>query len=810
MQLRFASLLPWWIVVIVAIVGGLGIVAWYWRESKKIGFRPGLLLAILRGIVFSLLIAMLLRPTIEYSQIEGELSKVRVIVDTSTSMRIQDEASLEEPQMLVSRIERVQQGLSSTKKGQDSFLLRLAQQHRVEVVDLQGQMVWSSDLGIANLDKLEIAADKSRSPIGESLLAQAREIAVSNEDSNIANSGRAKVDAVVLISDGQSNGSVDPLDVVSQTISTSLPIYTIAVGSHIEPIDLGILSAQFSSKVRREDLIRGTLRLKEQCPAGTAYRLLIKNGGIIVFEQNFTSLGQGIREVAVEFPAAEAFGLAESRITDDKQQRRSIPIDLECLIEAPDGFQELTLVNNRWLSSTWGTTRENKILVLDPRGGWETRYIRNALERDPSWELESRLGTSEMEKGCGLVSKESLVPFDLVILTSEATRTLTEEQTRWLSDFVSKAGGGLIWIDSMRANQDASDRSPASSNQTELWRALLPIRGNQEQSFMQPSRAKEASQNGPTPTLRLSRAGQSESALQLSTADSKNTVWDGLEGPRSAAVHVPKPGSEVLIEFLGSSKPARDGALIEDWYPLVTTSRFGQGRVIALASDETWRWRFEVADLYHQRFWNQMATWCMRPPFAVSNDYLSIDAGSRVYSPSEPVVLRARLLDDNQLPLQNGSVRAVLEQAGAPLARIDLVEQQDSGGIYRGEYGDLSRLVQSDRYDPGSEVIVRIEASGVPLEALKPQTSFLIDQSLDLESIRVACDEVKLATIASKTKAETLRIESLDKLEDLLLAHKRGSLRFQRISLADSMAWFVSVMILLALEWTLRKRFGLV
>jgi hypothetical protein len=265
-----------------------------------------------------------------------------------------------------------------------------------------------------------------------------------------------------------------------------------------------------------------------------------------------------------------------------------------------------------------------------------------------------------------------------------------------------------------------------------------------------------------------------------------------------------------LIEFLGSSKPARDGALIEDWYPLVTTSRFGQGRVIALASDETWRWRFEVADLYHQRFWNQMATWCMRPPFAVSNDYLSIDAGSRVYSPSEPVVLRARLLDDNQLPLQNGSVRAVLEQAGAPLARIDLVEQQDSGGIYRGEYGDLSRLVQSDRYDPGSEVIVRIEASGVPLEALKPQTSFLIDQSLDLESIRVACDEVKLATIASKTKAETLRMESLDKLEDLLLAHKRGSLRFQRISLADSMAWFVSVMILLALEWTLRKRFGLV
>ncbi|XZE17658.1 hypothetical protein SH449x_002933 [Pirellulaceae bacterium SH449] len=756
MQLRFASLFPWWIVISIAVIGGVIIALWYWRESNQIGNRPGLLLAVLRGIVFFLLMAMLLRPSVEYSQIEGELSKVRVIIDTSTSMRIQDEVSPEDAQTLISRIDRVHQGLLSTKPGQESLLARLAQQHRIEVVDLEGRVYWSSDLGITNLDNLNILADKSLSPIGEALLAQAREASVANEESANASKDRSPPDAVVLISDGQSNGAIEPLDVVSQVSNTSLPIYTVAVGRNLEPDDLGILSAQFSSTVRREDLIRGTLRLKEQCPDGTSYRLLIKNGGVIVYEQNFTSLDRGIREVAVEFSAAEAFGLAESRVVGDKQQRRSIPIDLECSIEANDRFEELTLVNNRWLSSTWGTTRENRILVLDPRGRWETRYVRNALDRDPSWELESRLGSSDFEKETTFVNKESLLPFDLVILTSEAARTLKDEQTRWISDFVSKSGGGLIWIDSMRATREASDRNSVRANQSDSWRALLPIRSDDDQGFIQPGKANEGQSH-----LRLSNAGKREPALQLNPMDSKEStskeraltesVWDGLERPRSAAVHIPKPGSEVLIEFLANMKPTRGGVPIEDWYPLMTTSRFGQGRVIALASDETWRWRFDVADLYHQRFWNQIATWCMRPPFAISDDYLSIDAGSRVYQITEPVVLRTKLLDDKQRPLENGSVRAVLEQSGVPLARVELVEQQDSGGVYRGEYSDLSRLIQSDRYDPNSEVIVRIEASGVPLEALKPQTSFLIDQSLDLESTRLACNEEKLTGVTGSS-----------------------------------------------------------
>ena len=36
---------------------------------------------------------------------------------------------------------------------------------------------------------------------------------------------------------------------------------------------------------------------------------------------------------------------------------------------------------------------------------------------------------------------------------------------------------------------------------------------------------------------------------------------------------------------------------------------FGAGRVYYHAFDDSWRWRYEVADLYHVKFWNQLASY---------------------------------------------------------------------------------------------------------------------------------------------------------------------------------------------------------
>ena len=41
--------------------------------------------------------------------------------------------------------------------------------------------------------------------------------------------------------------------------------------------------------------------------------------------------------------------------------------------------------------------------------------------------------------------------------------------------------------------------------------------------------------------------------------------------------------------------------------PGLVFRRFGAGRVLYSAFDESWRWRKGVADMHHQRDWNQVA-----------------------------------------------------------------------------------------------------------------------------------------------------------------------------------------------------------
>jgi hypothetical protein len=152
----------------------------------------------------------------------------------------------------------------------------------------------------------------------------------------------------------------------------------------------------------------------------------------------------------------------------------------------------------------------------------------------------------------------------------------------------------------------------------------------------------------------------------------------------------------------------------------------------------------------------------------------------------------------------------VLSQNGVPLARLDLVEKADSGGIYQGVYRELSLLTESKLYDPTKEVIVHIEASGVPWEALKAITSFRIDESIDIESSKLASDVDLLEAISQKTKASLIPIASLDKIEEMLSVHKKGSINAERLWLAESYIWLSIIMAVLTCEWMLRKRVGLV
>ncbi len=773
--LRFSSEIPWWILLLIAIVGSLCIARWVWNESKHLTSSLRWVLPACRGTAFFFILLMLAGPTLYHQRIDGVLSRIRVLLDNSMSMSTADVQPVG-----ATRLDRAWSWLLGEPKDNASpgWLQALRRHHRVDLVltnpPSTGGTVWDSQLDPHLPDAGTIPTAGASSRLGERLsdsLAVQAEPNATDADKKATNAADRTFAAVVLISDGQSNEGLPMSEAASRYAEEKIPVFAIGVGNANEPEDLGIVQVEHSQRVYRPDRLRGTVVLKERMKAGTPYRLEVHHSSKTVFVKSMESMDQGLRRIEFDIPA-------EILLDQTKQTTLAgvtywaLPIDLDFSVvcKAP----EISLANNHYQSSLWGVERKNRILILDRRGGWETRYIKNAFERDAAWDATVALGRSAFESDPFPKSRATLFDFDLILSSLETLRNLSTEQQAWLSDFVSLSGGGLIVIDSpqQRASQTLE------SNIT----AILPVRIASQEAF----------KGGES--LQITPRAKNQPALQLGVQEFPNDeIWSRLPVPKSVRSVELAPGSESMVDIQSSIA----NKLTQ---PLVVTKLFGQGRVLYMAAEETWRWRYEVADRYHQRFWSQVATWTMRTPFAISNSFVSLDSGGRVYTPTDTIAFRARLKNEDSRPLTDASANIVLERNDERFLSLPLDQEEDARGFYRATGGPL----------PVGRYRVRLEVAGIPNDALNVETQFVVQPPVDVEMQTLACNPGSLRQLASITGGEFLMIEDAASISDKLKRFRTGSLVESQVLLWQSYPWFATIVGLLSLEWFLRKRAGLV
>ena len=768
--IRFSGAWPWWLILLVGVVGSLWIARWYWRESRHLSNPMRWLLPTLRGCTFFLILLMLAGPTLFHQHIEGQLSRIRVLLDVSPSM-----ATVDVDQPETSRLKRVVTwlvGEDSKTQPATGWLKELQKHHRVELqasaTTSSDSLIWSSQ-GLAPPPSADsIAIHGTDSAIGD-FLASAL---IPNSRNNLTKEAATEgITAVVLITDGQSNSGMSLADAALRFRSVEIPIFAIGVGSDSEPSDLGILNAEHSQRVDRQDTLRGTVLVKERCKAGTLYQLQIKSMDQIVFSKVIESIDKGPRRIEFEIPAEPLVDQSKKQLLGGMDYT-AVPIDLDFSLEGQ--VIEVGLENNSFSSSLWGVDRKNRVLILDQRGGWEMRYIKNAMERDTSWETVVSIGKSAFDKEFFPSTRAKLFEFDLIMASFDTVQKFSEEQQTWISDFVSVSGGGLILIDSKR-----DGGSPIAES---VLSPLLPVR------------LAEAPSESGNQTIRVGPSAINQSAFQLGSNSLPNDqVWAQLPTPKSIRTVKVEPGAEMMVELVST---ASDKAT----QPLVVTKLFGQGRVIYFASDETWRWRANVADLYHQRFWNQIATWGMRAPFAVNDAYASLDSGQRVYSTVDSITVRAMLKTDRAQPLEDAMVQAVLEREGVRHAVFPLVQESDARGFYRATFGPI----------PEGSYCVRLEVVGIPGDALTLQTQFIVRPPVDIEMQSLACNTDSLRQTAAMTGGEFAMLNDAASISEKLKQFRTGKIIESQTLLWQSTPWFATIVGLLAIEWYLRKRAGLI
>src|SRR5262249_3534842 len=80
------------------------------------------------------------------------------------------------------------------------------------------------------------------------------------------------------------------------------------------------------------------------------------------------------------------------------------------------------------------------------------------------------------------------------------------------------------------------------------------------------------------------------------------TGWSQLRWSQKIDRHTLKP----TTEGLALARPALARGTSPDETPLVMSMRFGAGRVIYVATDEIWRWRYGRGEFFTERFWLQI------------------------------------------------------------------------------------------------------------------------------------------------------------------------------------------------------------
>ena len=218
-----------------------------------------------------------------------------------------------------------------------------------------------------------------------------------------------------------------------------------------------------------------------------------------------------------------------------------------------------------------------------------------------------------------------------------------------LAAFVTDRGGGMVFIAGPRF-------TPLAYRDTPLAR-LIPFDLNTA-AAPHPDRVLDQPFQ-----IRPTRLGIGSPQLQLgdNPGDSLR-IWQRLAGIYWL-LEAPdrKPGTRVLAEH--PTRTGNDGSNL----PVILLSYAGAGKVIFHASDETYRWRFRVGDVYFARYWIQTLRYLSRSKLLAQNNSAELSSDRDEYRRGDMVRLRVRFFDDRLAPPQDdgsdGRLRAGRKQA---------------------------------------------------------------------------------------------------------------------------------------------------
>lgn len=769
--LGFDRPLPAWgwalVVLVCALLG-------WWGYRRLEGPKPArLALAGVRGLTLLVLVVLVCGPRLERVNERLEPDWVLVLVDRSVSMRVADAPIA---------------GTQGRRATRDDQLQSLLNEHASMFAELaeNREFVWLGFDSAAFDLRASVSTENTGPP--ELPRAEGRRTALGSALSRALTRAAAHpLSALVVLSDGRSIDEPSAA-AVRRLIGERVPVHVVPLGSPQAASDVAIARAVAPDAAFSRDQVPVRVRLDRRGPAAGssgALRLEDRSTGLVLDEARLEADDQRWEEqqadvtlVAERLEAGEADWVV-----------RFVP-------DAPDLLPENDTASLR----VRVVDRPLRVLLIDGTPRWERRYLTSMLLREPSVRSSSLLlaaRRSFIEEGNVTIgfpptSDEGWAEYDVVIIGDVRAGMFSAEQLDQLREHVASRGAGLLWIGGM-------GHTPASWRGTPL-EDLLPFRLDQGTGVASTSDPVVIDRTVAGDRLGMLRLDESLRDWPAYLSDPQ-TGWNRLWWSQRIDDAALKPTAEVLAEFV-----AAEGASARS--PAVLTMPFGAGRVVYVATDEIWRYRYARGEPLFERFYLPLVRMQARGRLARTGAEAALSVSPRPALVERPARIEVRLLDqllvDQRLPAVRVRIRP-LEQGGTDASAQALtLGIEDTGARRALSQGYAGSWLPTE---PGTYEVIVDEPLLAPL-GLRQEIEVLADSD---ELRDPMADHGLLESLAERTGGRVLNINTMGELPTLLPRREVVlSGQPQVEPLWDRPIVLVVLLLLLAFEWIGRRLIRLI
>jgi len=392
-------------------------------------------------------------------------------------------------------------------------------------------------------------------------------------------------------------------------------------------------------------------------------------------------------------------------------------------------------------------------------------FIRRIIEADNAFDLKVAVAgtlTGESEN----VLQYDISMFDTVILLDGGGKILTHQWAESLAKWVAK--GGSLWL---------LGSSPPDSDISAL-EGILPVK-----------------------FLRGVLSGDSEFFTELTESGRTHFITTGIEGRNSERDWSLLPPLSSISPV--SSVPSKGLVLAQAVFadqkkrlPAIVTGKHGSGKILVMPFSGIWRWRLMMEgagkeDLFFSAFVMGTFRWLTSD---TETSPLSVTTDQRSYLSGQEISFEGRLFDNIYTPVSGADISLIIDDDPS----LKVILEETSPAVYHGKQRSIK---------PGEHVFSAVAYIGNNRFA-ESSDSFSVEQ-ISLDMFDSKPDPALMGTIAKRTGGIGVTFSGIDSIFTSLQPRFNTERYTEKHHVYLSPFMPFVIVILLAVEWGIRKRRGM-